>query len=473
MEKKGIINKIIIPPLSGDVNWRQALDWKRSVFPKVYMPVVLVTVWTFFLKIFYDIYREKSWIDNVFFPSSLLNYLGLVLSLLLVFRNSSAYDNFFEGRKCWASILNNARNLSRHLWIGIEIDEEDPNKEEKLNLKKGILRLVIALVVSIRHSLRGEYGWDFDDLSKLVKHVPRFNSLFTTAPVEMLKVLPLEIAYHIEGYIYQQNNSAASPMMNQSYGSINAIIENFTTCERILNSPIPVIYSIHIKHALIIYLVTLPLQIIPSCSWASIFIIFLTSFTLFGIEAISSEIENPFGNDLNDLQLDDFCVQVHKEVKGMMKFFPPTIGFADWLQCEEIEYSNINPSYTQSSSSNNQALLNQTYMIEQAKPHKSFLSKIFGGSNSREVKIKKKSSDKLKHKKNKHNEYTAISDSSSNKTNYGSISDNNEVAINIAPSKSVEEAQDEATIVEEKPVIVVEGRKEDKKGKESGDEKEE
>jgi len=328
-------NKIFIPPQIGDVNWRHVIKLKKSVIPKIYVPVILVTIWSALLKLFYDRYKEMDYIKYIFFPTSLLTYLGLVLSLLLVFRNNSAYDRFYEGRKSWASILNHARNLSRHIWICVDVEETDPLKDEKINLKKGVMRLIVALVISIRHSLRGEYGWDYDDLSELVKHVPRFNSLFTTAPIEVLKVLPLEIAYHIEGFLYSQKG-IPTPMLNQSYNSLNAIIENFTTCERILNSPIPVIYGIHIKHALLIYLLTLPLQIIPTCSWAAVFIVLLTSFTLFGIEAISSEIENPFGKDRNDLKLDDFCQQVSDEINGMMKYFPTSLAVVDWFECEDI-----------------------------------------------------------------------------------------------------------------------------------------
>ncbi|ORY63725.1 UPF0187-domain-containing protein, partial [Neocallimastix californiae] len=100
---------------------------------------------------------------------------------------------------------------------------------------------------------------------------------------------------------------------------LNTIVDNFTSCERILYTPIPIIYGIHIKHALIIYLLTLPLQIVPTCGWASVLIVLLTSFTFFGIEAISSEIENPFGSDMNDLKLDEFCQQIHDEINSMMK----------------------------------------------------------------------------------------------------------------------------------------------------------
>jgi len=329
-------NKIYIPPQTGNVSWQHIYMLSSSVIPKIYVPVIIFSVWTLALKIFYNVFQDKEFIKTMFFPTSLLTYLGLVLSLLLVFRNTSAYDRFWEGRKAWASMLNHSRNLSRHIWISINIDPLDPKKDEKLNLKKGAMRLIIALVISIRHALRGEYGWDYDDLAELVQHVPRFNSLITTAPKQVLKILPLEIAYHIESYIYLQKNLPAT-IVNPTYGSLNAIIDNYTACERILYTPIPLIYGIHIKHAVIIYLLTLPLQIIPTCGWASILIVMLTSFTFFGIEAISSEIENPFGNDMNDLKLDEFCQQIHDEIVNMMKYFPSSAGCVDWLECEDID----------------------------------------------------------------------------------------------------------------------------------------
>eukprot|EP00833_Pecoramyces_ruminatium_P004880 jgi/Orpsp1_1/1178912/evm.model.c7180000067202.1 len=425
-------NKLVIPPQIGEVNWRHIYKINKSVLPKIYAPVILVTIWTVLLKLFYDYYKEREFIKTVFFPTSLLTYLGLVLSLLLVFRNNSAYDRFWEGRKSWASILNHARNLSRHIWICVDIDENDKNKDQKLNLKKGVMRLIIALVISIRHSLRGEYGWDYDDLSELVKHVPRFNSLFTTAPTEVLKVLPLEIAYHIEGFLYSQKGIPV-PMLNQSYASLNAIVENFTTCERILNSPIPVIYGIHIKHALLIYLLTLPLQIIPTCSWASVFIVFLTSFTLFGIEAISSVIENPFGKDKNDLRLDDFCQQVHDEINGMMKYFPSSVGFVDWFECEEIEDANI----TDSSSSVTVDINDDSDRSVTNGTKRRGSSTVRAISNiTNKLRGRGKGKGKGKGRKDSiisttSSECTCINGSTSDIRNYGSINSGSEISINV------------------------------------------
>jgi len=39
----------------------------------------------------------------------------------------------------------------------------------------------------------------------------------------------------------------------------------------------------------------------------------LVSFTLYGMEGIASEIQNPFGKDSNDLHMDVFCQDLKKE----------------------------------------------------------------------------------------------------------------------------------------------------------------
>lgn len=52
--------------------------------------------------------------------------------------------------------------------------------------------------------------------------------------------------------------------------------------------------------------------------WATIAVMFISSFTLLGILAIAGEIENPFGYDNNDLELDSYCNQLKIELVQIM-----------------------------------------------------------------------------------------------------------------------------------------------------------
>jgi putative membrane protein len=44
----------------------------------------------------------------------------------------------------------------------------------------------------------------------------------------------------------------------------------------------------------------------------------LISFTLFGIEEIGLEIENPFGYDANDLPLDNLCDIIKTDIEDFI-----------------------------------------------------------------------------------------------------------------------------------------------------------
>lgn len=77
--------------------------------------------------------------------------------------------------------------------------------------------------------------------------------------------------------------------------------------ERILRTPIPLAYSVHLHHATWLYLLALPYQLIGSLNWFTIPAVALAAFALLGILGIGWEIENPFGYDDNDLVREVAC----------------------------------------------------------------------------------------------------------------------------------------------------------------------
>ena len=46
--------------------------------------------------------------------------VGLPLGIFLGFRNTSAYDRFWEGRKLWGSLVNTSRSLTRQILTVLE-----------------------------------------------------------------------------------------------------------------------------------------------------------------------------------------------------------------------------------------------------------------------------------------------------------------------------------------------------------------
>ncbi|MBE9182655.1 hypothetical protein IQ268_29385 [Oculatella sp. LEGE 06141] len=235
---------------------------------------------------------------------------NIVLGLLLVFRTNTAYERFWEGRKMWGSIINTVRNLARQIWtIGIE---ENPGDRQD---KKATLYLLVAFAVATKLHLRQQPV--NSELETLLSH-SRYSKL------KLMNNPPLEIAFWIEDYLQRQYQSDRLNVHQRiaMQQLLNLLVDHLGSCERILKTPIPMAYAIHLKQLLLLYCLALPFQLVSGLQWWTGLIVALVSFTLFGIEEIGVEIENPFGTDANDLPLDAMCSTMLHNIEDLMMLSP-------------------------------------------------------------------------------------------------------------------------------------------------------
>jgi len=132
--------------------------------------------------------------------------------------------------------------------------------------------------------------------------------------------LPLAILRCLSEYLSVVDDRA---VMNGNanagmYTYLSNFEENLSTLEKILTTPLPFVYSAHIRHTVWIYLFFLPFQLIEQFAWSTIPGVCIASFIYLGFLAAGEEIEQPFGYDENDLDLDLFCQEiVHKDIDGL------------------------------------------------------------------------------------------------------------------------------------------------------------
>lgn len=237
---------------------------------------------------------------------------SIVLGLMLVFRTNTAYERFWEGRRLWGTIIVAVRNLARQIWVTIsEKDEQDHTD------KIAALHLLVAFAIATKQHLRGESP---DTELKSLMSNTRF------ARLQTMQHRPLEVAFWIGDYLqtqyeYQRLQVYQLTAMQQI---LNQMVEALSGCERILKTPIPLAYAIHLKQLLLLYTLTLPFSLVAELGGWTGPIVGLISFTLFGIEEIGIEIENPFGQDANDLPLDEICKTMLRNIEELVKL-PPNI----------------------------------------------------------------------------------------------------------------------------------------------------
>lgn len=251
---------------------------------------------------------------------SLLNQIGLslvplplaglipsiVLGLLLVFRTNTAYDRFWEGRKLWGTINNDSRNLARQIWHGIETTDAAAEAE-----KITAVRVVAAFAYALKDHLR-----QAPITSEALNLVPEA----IVPEIQAGQHRPLILAFWLERYFqaqYKLGHLAINRLISLTQ-LLNVLVSSAGGCERILRTPMPFAYAIHLRQLLMIYCLLLPLEWVTKYGWWSVPLSSLIAFALFGIEEIGEEIENPFGHDPNDLPLDVICGNLARNLEEMI-----------------------------------------------------------------------------------------------------------------------------------------------------------
>jgi putative membrane protein len=258
--------------------------------------------------------------------------------------------------------------------------ERKLSEDEKRDTEK-ILRVLIAILYAIKHNLRAEFNIPPASLASLppptspfgsrsapVSRRPSYTDRDTTDNVEhdseaddvdtakeeytsLLPEglmgyedqglsLPLQLSVLIEGYIRRGFDRGwfHAPLASQMTVQVNALVDAYGRMETIRSTPIPVAHlyvnailptyrnsadqtshSIHQKQVLALYVLLLPFAIVDDYRWWSIPIVAIVAFTLYGIEGIGQQLEDPFGYDKNDIKMDGIIEDTRQEVMVLLE----------------------------------------------------------------------------------------------------------------------------------------------------------
>ncbi len=224
--------------------------------------------------------------------------LGLVLSLLLVFRTNTAYDRWWEGRKLWGELLNNSRNLMLKLNAYIPAGRKD--------LKNNFRILITNYSFALKEHLRGGFKEELLEEHQELK----------TSELKRYNHIPNRIAQQL--YVKTETLRQQKMFTEEQMIILNEELRSFTNiagaCERIKSTPIPYSYSTFIKRVIFIYIITLPLGLVDDFKWVTIPVVVFVFYAFAGLELIAEEIEDPFGHEDNDLPTDEIAEKIKKNL---------------------------------------------------------------------------------------------------------------------------------------------------------------
>jgi putative membrane protein len=112
-------------------------------------------------------------------------------------------------------------------------------------------------------------------------------------------------------------------------GSLNQLTAALGGCERIANTPLPFTYSVILHRSTYLYCLLLPFGLVDAIGLLTPLVVSFVSYTFFALEALSDEIEEPFGTMPNDLALDAIVAAIEVSVREMLGETPAPLPVAD------------------------------------------------------------------------------------------------------------------------------------------------
>jgi putative membrane protein len=272
---------------------------KADTFRKLYPMILIIGLYSGFiawLEISVWQLSETSHVKNL---TIIHSTLGLVISLLLVFRTNTAYERWWEGRKIWGSLVNSSRNLA------LKIQAICPQE------KKYYRTMIPNYAFALKNHLRSEINLDE------IQDCEGFESI----KIDVEKHIPNQIALNIVAHTVALNKS--NVIGNEQLLFLNQELSNFTdgvgACERIRKTPIPFSYSVFLKKFIFLYVITLPFGYVFSLGYYVIPVVSIIFYVLASLELIAEEIEDPFGKDANDLPTDAISEGIKNSVNEILE----------------------------------------------------------------------------------------------------------------------------------------------------------
>jgi ion channel-forming bestrophin family protein len=272
---------------------------KADTIRKLLLMLICIGIYTAIIAWLELEYWQLSKESNVKNLNLLHSLLGFVLSLLLVFRTNTAYDRWWEGRKLWGSLVNSSRNLAIKLNAILETND--------VANRKFFQKMIPAYAFALRHHLAKEsirLELDEEELKTIdqSKHVPNQIASLIIKKINRL---------------YLEKKITDTHLLN-----LNLELSSFTdicgACERIKNTPIPFSYSLFVKKFIFFYIMTLPFGFVLNMGYYVIPVVVFIFYVLASLEMIAEEIEDPFGNDTNDLPTKKIAENIKKHVAELL-----------------------------------------------------------------------------------------------------------------------------------------------------------
>jgi len=237
----------------------------------------------------------------------------IVLGFLLAWQSGQSNARWWEARVAWQNMMSNSREAMRLICCHC-------NGKEFLKL---FGRYVIAFTVCGKNYLLCE---KFTEINPC----PELAQILEPDDLRRLYLMssrnrPLACLYALQRMteVAVKKTLIPRPVTRDISPRFVTLANNLGACERILFTPMPWVYTLHLRIFMVLYLACLPFALsyyrpVPPIS-AILFYVFVISYAFLGLEDMAVQIQNPFGNSVSDHSLTVFLQLIQNDIEEIFR----------------------------------------------------------------------------------------------------------------------------------------------------------
>lgn len=290
--------------------WTLLFSLQGSIIPAIWRKVLFTVVLSSLVVLSHGtLYHYK-----ITLTATPFTLWGLTLAIFLGFRNSVAYQRYWEARTLWGELLISARNLTR------QVQDHMPNLSREQRVQ--VLQPLLAFPYVLRNFLRGVV---YENTNRVLLDAEL--QAHRQAPALILALLGKRLNQQARLY-------GLEPILQaQMDKQLNQLSQVLGGCERIKTTPIPYPYILMLHRIVHVYCFLLPFCLIDSIGWLTPLAVCILAYTFFGLDALGDQIADPFDTQPNDLPLDAMSRGIEIAVLEMLgeKALPPAVEAKDGI----------------------------------------------------------------------------------------------------------------------------------------------
>ena len=251
--------------------------------------------------------------------------IGLPIAIFLGFRNNSAYDRFWEGRKLWGELVLRSRNLARQCQSLMQYERPARIGDGLGDLRVRMILRAVAFSYALRDLLR-QSPTDQAIAPMLAPEEFAGMRQVVNKPDFLMQRMGQDL-----GQCLKEDRIEPCLAANVD-ATLSAMTAAAASCERIKNTPIPFSYTVLLHRTAYLYCFLLPFGLVDSIGFMTPVVVAIVAYTFFALDALGDELEEPFGVEHNDLPLDAICRAIEIDLRTALgdEHVPPPLAAVDY-----------------------------------------------------------------------------------------------------------------------------------------------